>query len=96
MNMQNQYYDSIRIGVDEPLILKELINTDDKKYDGFGSVNGTIETKEEEYKGHPYSFTLSLSNFASCVFEAIPKKEESKEKKTKIKKKEKAKNKKTK
>lgn len=81
MNMQNVHHKEIKVGVDEPLILKELMNTDDVKYDGPGNVNGTIETKKEEYKGHPYSFTIQLGHYASCVFEAIPK-EESEEEKT--------------
>jgi hypothetical protein len=70
--MQNETYEEIKIGVDEPLRLEEIINSDEEKYSGDGVVNGTIETKKEEYKGHPYSFTLRLGNFASCIFRAVP------------------------
>ncbi|MCI5596348.1 MAG: alpha amylase C-terminal domain-containing protein, partial [Lachnospiraceae bacterium] len=76
LNMQNEHHKELKIGVDEPLTLIELLNTDDIKYDGPGNVNGTIETKKEEYKGHPYSFTIQLAHYASCVFQAIPKEEE--------------------
>ncbi len=61
LNMDVQAYDSYRIGVQEPGVYTEIINSDDVKYGGSGKVNPEpIVAEKIPMHGQPYSIEIQM------------------------------------
>lgn len=65
LNPQPQY----SVGVPYAGTWKELLNSDEKKYGGSGSVNGDLKSKKEASHGHPNSISFKLPPLSIMVFE---------------------------
>ncbi|MBQ8569823.1 MAG: 1,4-alpha-glucan branching protein GlgB [Oscillospiraceae bacterium] len=64
-----------RIGVPYPGKYEQIINTDDVKYGGEGSVdNKVLEAEEYSMHGCDYSITLDIAPFSALMFRYIPPK----------------------
>lgn len=69
LNMDVQAYDSYRIGVQEPGIYTELINSDDKKYGGSGRINPEpIKAEKIPMHGQPYSIEINMPVVGGVIF----------------------------
>lgn len=70
LNVSMNDYIDYKIGCDEPYVLEELLNSDDKLYGGKGLINNyTIHTVQptKRYRGHEYYFTLDIPHFSGIV-----------------------------
>ncbi len=72
LNLSLNDYIDYTIGCDEPLVMKEILNSDDKTFGGKGMINDyTIKANylNKSYKGHKYSFTLNIPHFSGIILE---------------------------
>lgn len=75
LNLSPDYYESFKIGVDEPVIIEEILNSDSLIYSGKGRVNSgkKIIVDRVPYKNHNYSFDLKIAPFGSMIFKVCGK-----------------------
>ncbi len=75
LNMSPTHYKKFRIGVDEPVILEEILNSDSYIYGGNGYDNGKEKIYAERlpYKGNMFSFETELAPFGSIIFNVCGK-----------------------
>lgn len=79
LNVSLNDYIDYTIGCDEPLIMKEILNSDNEIYGGKNMINDyIIKTNKlsKKYKGHDFSFTLNIPHFSGIILEVIPNDEE--------------------
>lgn len=70
INFSGNYYENQKIGVEFEGSYRELLNTDDLKYSGYGAVNPTfIKTLKEECNKLPYSIHIKIAPFSAVVLE---------------------------
>ncbi|WP_417886025.1 1,4-alpha-glucan branching protein GlgB [Zunongwangia sp.] len=60
-----------RIGIHQPGILKELVNSDDKKYAGSGLKNDNIIIENQTFHGKKYSASFDVPPLAAVIFKII-------------------------
>jgi 1,4-alpha-glucan branching enzyme len=72
-NMKGNYYNDYDIGVEEPGIYQEVLNSDDKKYSGWHHIqNGVIHTQARPgIENKPYRLTIKLGSFAAIVLKRM-------------------------
>ena len=69
LNMDVQAYDTYRIGVQEPGVYTELINSDDVKYGGSGKINPKpIVAEKIPMHGQPYSIEIKMPVVGGTIF----------------------------
>ena len=75
LNLSLNHYEKFRIGADDPVILKEILNSDSMQYGGKGHDNKDkkIYAERTGYKGHNFSFETELAPFSSIIFEVCGK-----------------------
>jgi 1,4-alpha-glucan branching enzyme len=74
LNVSLNDYIDYTIGCDEPLTMREILNSDSSIYGGRNMVNDyTIKTRklDRKYKGHEYSFVLNIPHFSAIMLEVI-------------------------
>ena len=65
-------YTEHRIGVPEPGIYKEVLNSDNTKYGGSGIVNPSpLEAELREWDGRPYSIPLKVPPLGVCILKKL-------------------------
>ena len=68
LNASAKTYDDYRIGVPEPGMYVELINSDDERYAGSGRINrGFIDATPEPAHGMPYSIRITMPPLGGCI-----------------------------
>lgn len=68
-NFKPNFYGSYWLGVREPGIYRELINTDDTKYGGHGRVNGSeIKTRQWNSSPWPHALEINIPPLSVMVF----------------------------
>lgn len=75
LNTSLEFYEKYRVGCDEPLIMREILNSDSYCYGGKGRDNASdaIVATRALCKGKPYSFTIDLAPLSACIFEVTGK-----------------------
>ncbi len=68
LNASAETYDDYRIGVPEPGMYVELINSDDEKYAGSGRINRRFaDAVPEPVHGMPYSIRITMPPLGGCI-----------------------------
>ncbi len=67
-NFKPNVYQSFWLGVREPGTYEELINTDDKKYGGFGHTNPNVEVRQWNNSPWPYALEITIPEISVVVF----------------------------
>lgn len=68
LNASARAYEEFRIGVPEPGMYEEIINSDDVKYAGSGVKNKFwIDSEEWPAHGMPYSITIKMPPLGGCI-----------------------------
>ena len=66
-----------KFGVPYPGTYKEILNSDDDKYDGYGMVNTReITAKEEECDGREHSISIKMGPVSVSVWKYVKQEEE--------------------
>lgn len=75
LNLSMNHYKTFRIGIDEPVIMEEILNSDSFIYGGKGldNANKKIYAEKIPYKGHPYSFEVQIAPFGSMILSVCGK-----------------------
>ncbi len=75
LNLSLNHYEHFRIGIDEPVIMEEILNSDSHIYGGNGYDNAEhkIYADRIPYKGHNFSFEAELAPLSSAVFSVTGK-----------------------
>jgi 1,4-alpha-glucan branching enzyme len=73
LNMKGNYYNEYDIGVFEPGIYQEILNTDNEIYSGWHRLNQKpISTQSKSGpEGRPFTLTLAVGSFAVIVLKKI-------------------------
>lgn len=70
INFSGNYYEHQKVGVEFEGSYRELLNTDDLKYGGYGAVNPTfVKTVNEECNYLPYSIYVKIAPFSAIILE---------------------------
>ncbi len=70
INFSGNYYENQKIGVEFEGSYRELLNTDDLKYSGYGAVNPTfVKTTQESWNYLPYSINIKIAPFSAIILE---------------------------
>ena len=67
-NFKPNVYQSFWLGVREPGAYEELMNTDDKKYGGFGHTNPSVEVRQWNNSPWPYALEITVPEISVVVF----------------------------
>ena len=67
-NFKPNVYQTYWLGVNEPGIYEEILNTDDKKYGGSGCVNSQLETKQWNNSPWPHALEITVPALSVMIF----------------------------
>lgn len=69
INFSPAVYEDYRLGVPQPGVYQEVLNSDERRFGGSGQKNQELlETEETPWHGQPYSFTLRVPPLAVVFF----------------------------
>lgn len=72
LNLSDRAYTPFYVGVDEPMQMREVLNSDRIEYGGSGRINGSglLKTEQRAHKGHSYRLPIALAPFGSCILQS--------------------------
>lgn len=71
LNLSDQAYDPFYVGLDAPMAVRELLNSDAFCWSGGGMTNGdgVWIAQKKAHNGHSYRLPIRLAPFGSCLLE---------------------------
>lgn len=70
-NFKPNVYQTYWLGVKEPGLYQEVINTDDKKYGGHGQINANLETRQWNSSPWPHALEITVPALSAIVFKRV-------------------------